>query len=165
MPTTFYIAQAISVLIAVVAVLMMQFKSMKLILIGQITANLLSAATYFLLDGFSGAGICFIAILQTVVMFVYNQKKKEAPIYIIVLFILLYIACAIYYYQSIIDIFSALAAVSFALSVAQRDSAKSRFWYSFNPICWLIYSLFCQAYANCITYSIIFISTFIYSIN
>ena len=157
----FYIAQVISVLIAVVAVLMMQFKSMKMILIGQITANLLTAATYFLLDGFSGAGICLIAILQTIVMFVYNQKKKTPHISVIVIFILLYIACAIYYYQSIIDIFSALAAVSFALSIVQKDSAKSRFWYSFNPICWLIYSLFCRAYGNCITYSIIFISTFI----
>lgn len=94
-------------------------------------------------------------------MFIYERKNIKPPIWLIVLFIVLYIACTIYYYQSIIDIFSALAAVSYALSITQKDSAKARFCYSFNPICWLIYSFFCQAYANCITYFVIFISTFI----
>jgi hypothetical protein len=45
-------------LTGVVAVVMMQFKDMRKILIGQILANLLTASTYFLLGGFSGAGIC-----------------------------------------------------------------------------------------------------------
>ena len=94
-------------------------------------------------------------------MFIYERKNIQQPIWLIVLFIVLYIACAIYYYQSIIDIFSALAAVTYALSITQKDSSKARFCYSFNPICWLIYSFFCQAYANCITYFVIFISTFI----
>ena len=73
----FYIAQGISVLTALTAVLMMQFKSMKLILLGQIVANLLAASTYFLLDGLSGAGICFLAIAHTIVMFFYNRKNKH----------------------------------------------------------------------------------------
>ena len=161
MPIEFYIAQGISVLITIIAVLMMQFKSMTIILLGQISANLLTATTYFLLGGLSGAGICFIAIIQTVTMFVYNRKKKTPHIALILVFIALYIGCCIYYYQSIVDIFSALAAITFALSIAQQDSKKARIWYIFNPICWLIYSFFCQAYGNCITYSIIFVSTLI----
>ena len=156
----FYIAQGISVLTALTAVLMMQFKSMKLILLGQIVANLLAASTYFLLDGLSGAGICFLAIAHTIVMFFYNRKNKQPHISITIIFILLYIACSIYYFKSIIDIFSALAAICFAMSITQKEPAKSRLWYSFNPICWLIYSIFCRAYANCIMYCVIITSTF-----
>ena len=68
----FYIAQAISILTALIAIASMQMKTMKSILITQITANLLAASTYFLLGGFSGAGISLIAIIQLIVMYFYK---------------------------------------------------------------------------------------------
>ena len=111
----FYIAQGISVLTALVAVLMMQFKKMKWILAGQIVANLLTALTYLLLGGFSGAGICLLAILQSLVMFFYARKQKKPHLPVILLFIVLYVACSVYYYTSPIDICSGLGAVCFAL--------------------------------------------------
>ena len=70
----FYIAQGISVLTALTAVITMQMKKMRNILLGQITANILTASTYFLLGGFSGAGICLIAIVKSIVMFFYERK-------------------------------------------------------------------------------------------
>ena len=71
----YYIAQLISILTALFAVLSMQMKKMKYVLITQILANLLAASTYLLLNGFSGAGISLIAILQLVVVYIYNVKK------------------------------------------------------------------------------------------
>ena len=121
----FYIAQGISVLTAAVAIVMMQFKNMRLILLGQILANLLTAFTYFLLGGFSGAGICFIAIVQSVVMFFYNKKGKKTHLPVILGFVLLYIACSAYYFGSVIDIFSALAAVAL-LSALCRQNPRCR---------------------------------------
>ena len=76
----FYIAQGISIVTALVAILSMQLKNMKSILIFQITANLLAASTYFLLGGFSGAGISLIAIIQLIVMFFYNKKNIKPPL-------------------------------------------------------------------------------------
>ena len=73
----FYIAQGISIVTALVAILSMQLKNMKSILVFQITANLLAASTYFLLGGFSGAGISLIAIIQLIVMFFYNKKNTK----------------------------------------------------------------------------------------
>ena len=156
-----YIAEGISVLILIIAVCMMQFKNVKFILIGQIVANLLTASTYFLTGGFSGSGICIIAIIQTVTMFILNRMGKTPHLSVIILFILSYVACSIYYYQSIYDIFSAMAAVCFALSVSQKDSSKTRFWYLFNPVCWLIYDIFKGSYVLLITHLIIFISTLV----
>lgn len=161
MELEFYIAQIISIFTTIVAIVFLQCKSMKWILLGQLTANLLSSLTYFLLGGFSGAGICLLAIVQSIVMFIFSQKKKSPPIWIILVFIVLYVACSVLYYKSVIDIFSALAAVLFCVSIAQEDAKKSRLWYVFNPICWLIYSVFCRAYLNCITYSFVLISTLV----
>lgn len=157
----FYIAQAISVINGVVAVMMMQFKSMKKILIFQIICNLLTASTYLLLGGLSGAGICIIAIVQTVTMFIYNVRKVPPHRLVIALFVALYVGCSIFYFKSFIDIFSGLAAVCFALSVVQTKSSRSRLWYVFNPLFWLIYDIFTRAYGNFALHLTVFISTFL----
>ena len=157
----FYLAQGISVLTGIVAVVMMQFKDMRKILIGQILANLLTASTYFLLGGFSGAGICLIAIVQTVTMFLYNLKNRPPHRAVSVLFILLYLACSAFYYKSPVDLFSAMAAICYAFSVVQTKSSLSRLWYLFNPLCWLIYDLFTRAYGNLILHVVVFSSTLI----
>ena len=157
----FYLAQGISVLTGIVAVVMMQFKDMRKILIGQILANLLTASTYFLLGGFSGAGICLIAIVQTVTMFLYNLKERPPHRAVIFLFILLYLACSAFYYKSPVDLFSAMAAICYAFSVVKTKSALSRLWDLFNPLCWLIYDLFTRAYGNLILHVVVFSSTLI----
>lgn len=155
----FYIAQGLSILTCIVAVAKMQFKDMKMILAGQILSNLLSASTYLLLGGLSGGGVCIIAIFQTVTMFVYNAKKVPPHKSVIALFILLYIGYSALYYKSFIDIFSAIAAITFAMSVVQTKPALSRLWYLFNPLCWLIYDIYTKAYGNFVLHIIVFSST------
>jgi len=155
----FYIAQGISVLTALTAIITMQLKNMKGILIGQILSNLFTASTYFLLGGFSGAGICLLAIVQAVVMFFYNQKEKKPHLAVIVVFILLYIACSVIYYEHFIDIFSALAAVCYAMSITQTTAKGSRLWYVFNPLFWVVYDVYTHAYGNLIMHATIFVST------
>ena len=155
----FYIAQGISILTGVVAVVMMQFKEMKQVLLGQILANLLTASTYLLLDGFSGAGICIVAIVQSVTMFIFNLKKTPPQRGVIGAFIALYAACSAYYYRSPVDLFSGAAAICYAFSVVQTKTSASRLWYLFNPLCWLIYDLFTRAYGNFLLHIVIFFST------
>jgi len=155
----FYIAQAISLITTVVGIAAMQFRQMRHILIGQLLANLLAAATYFLLDGFSGAGVCLLAIVQTLAMYAFNRQQKQPPRWLIGGFIAMYIACSALSYRSPADLFSAAAAVCFALSVSQEKAAASRRWYVLNPLCWMIYDVATRAYGNLIMHLIILIST------
>lgn len=155
----FYIAQGISILTLLAAILMMQCKNMKWLLVGQITANFLTAFSYLLLNGLSGAGICLIAVLQSAVMFLYNRKEKPIHRPVLIGFILLYVLCSAYYYQSPVDIISGAAAICFCISVTTRTASASRRWYVFNPIGWMIYDIFTLAYGNLIMHLIVFIST------
>ena len=155
----FYIAQGISVITAIVAVCMMQFKNLKLILLGQLTTNLLTALSYLLLDGLSGAGISIIAIIQSGVMFIYNQKNKKPHWWVLGLFILSYLACSVFYYKSFIDVLPAISAICFAISIAMPTPFLSRVWFSFNPIFWVAYDLSTRAYGNLAIHLIVFIST------
>lgn len=154
----FYIAQIISVLTAIVAILSMQMKSMKGVLITQISANLLAASTYFLLGGFSGAGISIIAIIQLIVMFLYNKKQKEPHIGVIILFILAYTIYSIVNLKEFIDIFPMLAAIIFSISVAQKNPSAYRWFGLIHPLCWLVYDTYMMAYINMLMRIGIFIS-------
>lgn len=155
----FYIAQGISVITAIIAAVMMQCKSLKLILLGQLATNLLVAISYILLGGLSGGGICLIAIAQATVMFFYNQKEKKPHWWVLAIFIAAYVACSAIYYQSFIDIFPAIAAVCFAVSITMSTPFLSRVWYIFNPIAWMVYDIATLAYGNLIIHAIVFIST------
>ena len=157
----FYIAQGISVITAAIAILSAQLKNMKGILITQIIGNSLAASTYFLLGGFSGAGISIIAVLQTVVMYFYNVKDKKPHIPVTVAFILAYLVNAAFTFGSIFDIFPAIAAVCFALAVAQTKSMNYRFFSIWNPLCWMVYDVYAQAYGNLLMHLGIFISVII----
>ena len=159
MGAAFYIAQGISVLTCIVAILMMQWKTMTKILMGQIAANLLTASTYFLLGGFSGAGICLIAILQSVVMFCYSLKKIPPHRWVIGVFLALYGACSAVCYRSPGAILSALAAICIAMSVVQTKPSLSRLWYVFNPLFWLCYDILTCAVGNFVLHLVVFVAT------
>lgn len=157
----FYIAQGISVVTCVLAVITMQFKSMRGILIGQTIVNLTSVLTYVLLGGLSGAGICFVAILQSIVMYILNVKNIKPQLWLTAVFIALFIGCSIVYYKSPMDILSGAAAVLFAISLVQTKASLSRFWFVCNPLLWFIYDVYEGAYVQCIIRVAVFTSTVI----
>ena len=72
-----YVVNGISMITAVIAILSVQLKNMKGILATQLIGNTLAASTYFLMGGFTGAGVSIIAVVQTVVMYFYNAKDKS----------------------------------------------------------------------------------------
>ncbi len=157
----FYIAQGISVITAIIAIMSAQLKNMKAILVTQIIGNSLASSTYFLLGGFSGAGISIIAVLQTVVMYFYNVNDKKPHIPVTAAFILAYVVNAVLTFGSIFDIFPAIAAICFALAVAQTKSMNYRFFSIWNPLCWLVYDVYTHAYGNLLMHLGIFISVMI----
>ena len=159
MELEFYIAQGISILTGILAAFMMQLKKVKIILLFQLAVNLLTALTYILLGGLSGGGICLIAIVQTIVMFLYNRKEKKPHWWVLAIFIAAYVACSVIYYKSIMDIFPALSAVCFAMSIAMSTPFMSRVWYVFNPLFWIVYDISTLAYVNLVIHVVVFIST------
>ena len=157
----FWIAQSISIVTTVIAVLCMQLKNMNWILICQITANALAGTTYFFLDGKSGLGISLIAVVQTVVMFIYSKKGKNPHWLVTVAFCTSYFGYSLIVYQEIFDFLPAAAAVFFALAVAQKKPSNYRIFAAINPIFWIVYDIYALAYVYIFMHSMIFISAVI----
>ena len=134
---------------------------MKSILITQIIANLLASSTYFVLGSFSGAGISLIAIIQLIVVYIYDKKNIKPHKFVIALFILAYTIYSIFTFKSFIDIFPFLAAVFFALGIAQEKPSTFRIYGMLNPLSWLVYDIYSWALVNSIMRVGIFTSALI----
>ena len=139
------IAELISIGVGILAIASMQFKSMTLILLFQIGCNTLISLTYALKDAMSGAGICLIAVVQTVLVFFFQKKNKTFPIYLTGIFVVLYIACSAMTAQGWVDIFSAAAAICYALSVVQTKPSVYRIFMLGNALLWTAYDITAKA--------------------
>ena len=157
----FWIAQSISIVTTVIAILCVQLKNMNWILVCQITANFLAGTTYLFLDGKSGLGISIIAVLQTIVMFLYSKKNKTPHWLVTVAFCVSYFGYSLIVYQNIFDLLPAAAAVFFALSVAQKKPSNYRIFAAINPLFWIAYDIPTQAYVYILMHSGIFISAIV----
>ena len=145
----FFAAQGISVLTGVLAIAMMQFKNMKLILMFQIIVNTTALTNYFLLGGDTGVFVSVLAIVQSVVMYLYNRNGKRPHVAVIVLFILAYGACSAYNIavtRSAMELLPACAAICFSVSLVQEKPSVFRIWGALNPSCWLGYDLYTSSY-------------------
>ena len=160
----FYIAQGISVLTGIFAIVMMQFKDMKKILLFQIIINFTASLNYLLLGGNSGAIVSLLAILQSVVMFIYNTKKRKPHAAVVIGFILSYVICSAY---NIIlsgdpmEILPALAAICFSISLVQEKASAFRIWGVLNPTCWFIYDLYVASYVMFVVHAAIAVSAIV----
>ena len=145
----FWLAQGISVVTGILAIVMMQFKNMKTILLFQIIVNLLASCNYLLLGGDSGAFISALAIIQSIVMFLYSSKKRKPHIHVILGFIICYVDVSLFNIivsRDPMEILPALAAVCFSLSLVQTKPFAFRVWGALNPSFWLPYDFYTSSY-------------------
>ena len=157
----FYIAQGISVVAGILAVLMMQQKNMRTILIFQIVVNLTASLNYLILGGDSGAFISLLAILQATVVFLYNRKNAKPHLVVNILFMAGYLACSVYNIVDSMDfmeLLPAIAAICYSMSLVQEKTLNFRLWSAVNPACWLVYDLYTMSYVMFIVHLSIFIS-------
>ena len=163
MPTdfNFIMSQIIGIVTTVLAIISMPLKSMKPILILQLIVNLTTALSYLFADGFSGAWICIVAILQTLCCYVYNQKEKKFPLPLTVFFILAYIACSALNFKTLFDILPAAAAIAYALSILTTHPSVFRIYTLANCALWLAYDISTAAYTTALLHVILFICSLV----
>lgn len=154
----FIMAQIVGIFATVCSLVIVQFKNIRHILIGEIAANLLVSINYAMLGGISGAGVCMLAIAQTVWIYFYTKKDRTFPIPATIICILGYTAISIFSYGGWISIISWLAAIAYALSVVQTQSSKYRIYMLINSALWVAYDIFTGAYTTIITHGFLIVS-------
>ena len=154
-------AQIIGIFVMIVSVVAVNLKSSVKILVAEFIMNAAVVANYLLLGGITGAYLCIVATVHTVISYWYTKKQKVFPPIMTVLFIALYMACSAYTYKSAIDILPAICAVLFALAIVQKKPAGYRMLKCINSFIYVIYDISIMAYTTSLTHGFLFVSALI----
>lgn len=157
----FIVAQFFGILVIVSNVLSMQMKNKKHIIFMFILANLFSAINFLLLQSYSGAIICFFAIIQTFINGFIENKNQQVPKILILVYIILSIILGVFAFHNFIDILPIICSVLYTITIIQSKEKNIRKISLINIILWIIYDIVCQAYTAAISDSIMTISTLI----
>lgn len=155
------IPQILGLVVSLFAILSMQLKNVRYILVCQLLINGIGALTYVLQDGFSGCGIYLVALVQTVLYFVFRTKNITAPKMLAGVFAVLFVACSALTYKGYADIISAVAAMTCALGIAQEKSSNYRICMLLNGLIWMAYDVTLGAYTMIISHAVTFLAALI----
>lgn len=152
----FLIAQVFGILSTLAAILCVQARSPGGVLLGQILANAFSGLSYGLLGSLSGAFICAMAAVHSVLISCLRKRdlpvqKKWIPV-ISVLFALVYVVGSVITYSRWPDVISCVCALLFVLTIAQEDASKMRNVMLVSMSLWIIFDISVGAYTNIITH-------------
>lgn len=143
---SFIIAQIFGVIGIILSVLSMQMNTKKRIMIVLLFLNLSSALNFFFLKSMSGCYICLFAVLETFINYLFDNKQKRVPIYIIIFYVVVNILLGLISFNSLLDILPIICALLFCASVcAQKESTIRKLMFS-NQSIWLVYDIIVKAY-------------------
>ena len=142
----FVLSQIAGILVCIASTISLQVKNMRHVLLLQLVCNTMGAASFILVGGLSGCGIYIVAILQTVIYFIFNSQKKQPPKFLAYVFAAAFLACSVATYKSPVDLFSAAAALTCAFALAQSKSSGYRILILLNGCLWMAYAVCVGAY-------------------
>ncbi len=152
----------ISVLTLTFAVVGIQFKDMKIIIVSQLLSNGLLAAQCIIGGTISSGGVVILATVQTMISFVFAYKKIKFPTWLTCVFILGFTAITVVGLivpsipTTYFDLITMVAAWFFAIAMVQEKSWLCRIFSTANLLLWLIYDIIVLPY-NIITHVVIIV--------
>lgn len=152
----FVVAQVMGILSTVSAIFCVQARNASGILLGQFLANTFSGLSYGLLGSLTGAWVCILAAIQSVLISFLNKmepkRREKAVLMISILFSAAYIIGSILTYTRWTDIISCICALLFVITIAQEEAGKMRNVMLVSMSLWVIFDIAVGAYTNVITH-------------
>ena len=100
-------------------------KKMSAVLVFNLAGNLLVAISYFVDGGsgaLSGALVCIVACVQVSINFVFAKKDKQIPVWLLVVYLISFIAVNLAIFKAWYDILALGAAVCYVFSISQMGT-------------------------------------------
>ena len=137
---TYYIAQAFGLLSTVCCLLMPLLKKKRQMLIANAVNNSLVIVNILLLEGFSSAiMVCAVAVVQSLVAILHITRETKVTRGENILFLVLYVACGLLGFQTVIDALPIVGAVFNMLATFQRNEQRTRWLLLINASIFALY--------------------------
>lgn len=136
----YYLGQALGLIVTAGAIITLQLKNKKQMLLVSAAVNVLAALNILLLDSFSsGVIINLVAVLQIIVSLWHEKKNTDVSLAEKIIFLILYVAGGAVGFKTPIDILSIVAAVFYMLAMFQKKEQRIRLFLLGNMTSWTIY--------------------------
>ena len=153
------------------AIVSVQLKRKKYILLSQILANGFGALSYLFLGGDSMmAGTALVlGMIQCLIGYIYDQKEKLLPKFIPGLFLLLSVlnsavhiwVAGVFHFP--VDLIPVSCLLLFTIGVSMKNASAIRLYFLANASLWVVYDLMVRpiAQANLVTHIVVTLSVLI----
>lgn len=152
----FFVAQIFGIFSTIAAILCVQARSAAGVLLGQILANGFSGISYGLLGSLSGAWVCMLAAVHSVLISLVRKMEegscKKMILLISVIFSVGYVAGSVVTFARWPDVISCICALLFVVTIAQEDASKMRNVMLISMSLWVLFDISVGAYTNIITH-------------
>lgn len=153
----FLLAQIFGIFSTFAAILCVQARTARGVLLGQILANGFSGLSYGLLGSLSGAWVCILAavhsVLITFIRKLDESRKKKLILLVSVVFAVAYVVGSVVTFTRWPDAISCVCALLFVLTIAQEDASKMRNVMLISMSLWVFFDISVGAYTNIITHA------------
>ena len=153
----FLLAQIFGIFSTFAAILCVQARTAGGVLLGQIPANGFSGLSYGLLGSFSGAWVCILAAVHSVLISFIRKldesRRNKLILLVSVVFAIAYVVGSIVTFTRWPDAISCVCALLFVLTIAQEDASKMRNVMLISMSLWVFFDIFVGAYTNIITHA------------
>lgn len=153
----FLLAQAIGIFSTISAIFCVQARTAGGVLLGQFLANAFSGISYGLLGSLSGAWVCILAAVHSLLVSVINRRqggnRKKTIVIVSFLFSAAYVVGSALTYAQWPDIISCICALLFVVTIAQENAGKMRSIMLVSMSLWVIFDIAMGAYTNIITHA------------
>ncbi len=161
MINNFVVAQIFGILGIIASVLSMQFKKRKHILIVLLLLNLFSALNFVFLGSLSSAYVCFFAIIEMIINYIFEKNNKDVSKSVICIYIIINIILGMISYKTLIDILPIACALLYCGTILTKKETNIRKLMLANQSTWLVFDIVVKAYTFSISNILTIISTLI----
>lgn len=144
----FVLAQILGLIALILVCLSYANNNKKLFLAYQIIANAFYAASFLSLGVLVGGLNTIISILRVTVLYFFEKKDIKPPVWLYVMFSLLYLLSGNLCFQSSLDILAVVAYEIFNMAMFIRDIQLTRLMMIFPNVLIVIYNILSQTYTN-----------------
>ena len=155
------IAQIIGIIALLISSLAPQQKTKKKVLIFKLFSTILYALQYLTLSAYSATVTNVIGAIRDYIFYRYSKAKKDIPIFILYIYIIIVLIFGIFTFNGLISILPILLSILTTYSVWQNNLKKYRSITAIITILWIIYNLAVGAYASAIGSLVSFTSVII----
>ncbi len=152
--TLFIIAQAVGFVSLVIYCTSLQARARKTLITLLIFVNILNSAVYFLLGSYTGAIMSIIGLIKLVVFQIYDNKKKNCPVWVMLIFMFAIGTNALLTYNGWYDMFAIVEAIVVTYGAWQKNMTITRLCYFASGVLLVVFNLCVCAYTNALSEAI-----------